>query len=46
MGGTENRRVYGADEPHGSQGRRPYGGHPGRRRGTVTTDDPAHGAKY
>ncbi|MFJ9869709.1 hypothetical protein [Streptomyces sp. NPDC101165] len=46
MGGTEKRWVYRVDEPHGSEGWRPYGGHPGRRRGTVTTDDPAHGAKY
>ncbi|MGW0883136.1 hypothetical protein [Streptomyces sp. NPDC002671] len=38
--------VYRVDEPHGSEGWRPYGDHPGRWRGTVTTDDPNEDAQY
>jgi hypothetical protein len=37
--GTEKGWVYRVDEPHGSQGWRPYGAHPERWRGTVITDD-------
>ncbi|MEU6260858.1 hypothetical protein [Streptomyces sp. NPDC047043] len=44
--GTETDWVYRVDEPHGSQGWRPYGGHFARWRGTVTTDAPREGAEY
>lgn len=43
---TKRDWVYRVDEPHGSQGWRPYGGHPERWRGTITTDDPAENAEY
>jgi hypothetical protein len=38
--------VYRVDEPHGSQGWRPYGGHPERWRGAISTDDPEEDAEY
>lgn len=44
--GTEKGWVYRVDEPHGSQGWRPYGSHPERWRGTVITDDPEEAAEY
>ncbi|WP_055494705.1 hypothetical protein [Streptomyces sp. TP-A0356] len=44
--GTETDWVYRVDEPHGSQGWHPYGDHPGRWRGTITSDDPAENAQY
>ncbi|MER5907009.1 hypothetical protein ABT150_44305 [Streptomyces mirabilis] len=44
--GTEKGWVYRVDEPYGSQGWRPYGGHPERWRGTVITDDPKEAAEY
>jgi hypothetical protein len=44
--GTEKEWVYRVEEPHGSQGWRPYGGPPERWRGTVTTDDPKEDAEY
>ncbi|MEU6609496.1 hypothetical protein ABZ922_31330 [Streptomyces shenzhenensis] len=43
---TEKAWVYRVEEPHGSEGWRPYGGDAERRRGTIITDDQAHGAKY
>ncbi|MFE0512938.1 hypothetical protein [Streptomyces sp. NPDC058964] len=43
---TETDWVYRVDEPHGSQGWRPYGSQPERWRGTVTTDDPEEDAEY
>ncbi|MGW1913564.1 hypothetical protein ACWCQS_23235 [Streptomyces sp. NPDC002076] len=43
---TETDWVYRVDEPHGSAGWRPYGDHPDRWRGTITTDDPAENAEY
>lgn len=39
--GTEKGWVYRIDEPHGSQGWGPYGGHPERWRGTIVTEGPA-----
>ncbi|MER5937648.1 hypothetical protein ABT121_10050 [Streptomyces sp. NPDC001928] len=44
--GAEKGWVYRVDEPHGSQGWRPYGGHPDRWRGTVVTDKPEESAEY
>ncbi|MFF8029272.1 hypothetical protein ACFZDJ_51245 [Streptomyces sp. NPDC007896] len=44
--GTEKVWVYRVDEPHGSQGWRPYGGHPERWQGTVITDEPKEDAEY
>ncbi|MFF4113599.1 hypothetical protein [Streptomyces sp. NPDC001714] len=38
--------VYRVEEPHGSEGWRPYGDRPERWRGTVTTDDPEEDAEY
>ncbi|QOV35909.1 hypothetical protein IM697_38705 [Streptomyces ferrugineus] len=44
--GTKRDWVYRVDEPHGSQGWRPYGAPPERWRGTVITDDPKETAQY
>jgi hypothetical protein len=44
--GTERSWVYRVDEPHGSQGWRPCGGHSDRWRGRVTTETRSEGAKY
>ncbi|MET9964619.1 hypothetical protein ABZZ80_01485 [Streptomyces sp. NPDC006356] len=41
---TEKGWVYRVDEPHGSQGWRPYGADPERWRGTVITDGPEKAA--
>ncbi|MEU7059722.1 hypothetical protein [Streptomyces sp. NPDC046197] len=38
--------VYRVDEPHGSEGWRPYGVHPERWQGTITSDNPAEDAEY
>ncbi|SOE09714.1 hypothetical protein SAMN06272775_0788 [Streptomyces sp. 2323.1] len=43
---TETVWVYRVDEPHGSEGWRPYGDHPERWQGTITTDDPKEDAEY
>ncbi|AKJ15561.1 hypothetical protein ABB07_37515 [Streptomyces incarnatus] len=43
---TETDWVYRVDEPHGSEGWRPYGDQPERWRGTVTSDDPKEDAEY
>ncbi|MGJ5755797.1 hypothetical protein FB563_7110 [Streptomyces puniciscabiei] len=43
---TETDWVYRVDEPHGSEGWRPYGDDPERWRGTVTSDDPKEDAEY
>ncbi|MFJ5030484.1 hypothetical protein ACIQB5_20665 [Streptomyces sp. NPDC088560] len=43
---TETDWTYRVEEPHGSEGWRPYGDDPGRWRGTVTTDDPKENAEY
>ncbi|MFG3118943.1 hypothetical protein ACGF4C_31835 [Streptomyces sp. NPDC048197] len=43
---TETDWVYRVEEPHGSEGWRPYGDRPERWRGTVTTDDPNEDAEY
>ncbi|MFI6495433.1 hypothetical protein [Streptomyces sp. NPDC050564] len=44
--GTETNWVYRVDEPHGSQGWRPYGSDPERWRGTITADDSSEGPQY
>jgi hypothetical protein len=43
--GTETDWVYRVEEPHGSEGWRPYDG-PERWRGTIITDDPTEDAEY
>ncbi|WP_030807894.1 hypothetical protein [Streptomyces sp. NRRL S-337] len=43
---TETDWVYRVEEPHGSEGWRPYGDRPERWQGTVTTDDPEEDAEY
>ncbi|MER6982693.1 hypothetical protein [Streptomyces carpinensis] len=44
--GTERAWAYRVEEPHGSAGWRPLGGHPHRRRGRITTDTLRQGAEY
>ncbi|MET4641516.1 hypothetical protein ABID95_001237 [Streptomyces atratus] len=44
--GTERAWVYRVEEPHGSAGWRPLGGHSHRWRGKITTDTPRQGAEY
>ncbi|WP_330339328.1 hypothetical protein [Streptomyces sp. NBC_00557] len=43
---TETDWAYRVEEPHGSEGWRPYGDDPQRWRGTVTTDGPGEDAEY
>jgi hypothetical protein len=44
--GTETNWVYRVDEPHGSDGWRPYDTDPERWRGTITADDSSEGPQY
>ncbi|MGW1091488.1 hypothetical protein ACWD4L_35800 [Streptomyces sp. NPDC002596] len=44
--GTERTWAYRVEEPHGSAGWRPLGGHSHRWRGKITTDTPRQGAEY
>ncbi|MER6978159.1 hypothetical protein [Streptomyces carpinensis] len=43
--GIETDWTYRVDEPHGSEGWRPYGD-PEQWRGTITTDEPTQDAEY
>ncbi|WP_028803945.1 hypothetical protein [Streptomyces sp. 142MFCol3.1] len=44
--GTETNWAYRVDEPHGSQGWRPYGTDPERWRGTITAEASSENPQY